>query len=134
IAAILDDPEVVAAGGEHGRHVLVEGFIPGVEVALEGMLSGGALHTLALFDKPDPLDGPYFEETIYVTPSRLPAGQQRAVQDAVAEAAAALGLREGPVHAEARVNGAGAWIIEVAARSIGGLCSSALEFSGGRSL
>lgn len=134
IRAILDDPEVATVPGDHGQHILAEGFIPGVEVALEGMLTAGRLTTLALFDKPDPLNGPYFEETIYVTPSRLSPSQQTAVQTAVAEGATALGLREGPVHAEIRVNDQGAWIVEIAARSIGGLCSSALEFSGGRSL
>lgn len=134
IRAILDDPEVAALPGDHGRLLLIEGFIPGFEVALEGMLTDGRLTTLALFDKPDPLDGPYFEETIYVTPSRLTPDQQAGVHEAVSAAAAAIGLREGPVHAEVRVNDAGAWVVEVAARSIGGLCSSALEFSGGRSL
>lgn len=114
--------------------VLVEEFVPGREVALEGMLIGGALKTLALFDKPDPLDGPYFEETIYVTPSRLPEATQRAIIAATQQGAAALGLCEGPVHAELRVNERGVWIVEIAARSIGGLCSSALEFSGGLSL
>ena len=134
VRAILAEPEVAAAGGEDARRVLVEGFIAGVEVALEGMLIGGALKVLALFDKPDPLDGPYFEETIYVTPSRLPDEDQRRVAAATERAAAALGLREGPVHAELRVNGDGAWIVEIAARSIGGLCSDTLEFSGGMSL
>jgi biotin carboxylase len=108
--------------------VLVEDFIPGFEVALEGLLTGGALHVLALFDKPDPLDGPFFEETLYVTPSRLPSETQAAVADEVRHAVAALGLREGPVHAELRVNERGAWILELAGRSIGGLCSSILRF------
>ena len=134
VRAILTDPEVAAAGGEDARRYLVEGFIPGVEVALEGMLIGGTLKVLALFDKPDPLDGPYFEETIYVTPSRLSDEDQAQVTDATRVAARALGLREGPVHAELRLNDAGAWVVEIAARSIGGLCSDTLEFSGGRSL
>ncbi len=107
---------------------LVEGFVPGFEVALEGMLSDGRLRVLALFDKPDPLDGPFFEETIYVTPSRLPEEAQRSVEETAAEAARALGLRQGPVHAELRVNDEGAWLIEMAGRSIGGLCSSVLRF------
>lgn len=107
---------------------LIEAFIPGVEVALEGLLDDGHLRVLALFDKPDPLDGPFFEETIYVTPSRLPAETQRAIARATADAARALGLRVGPVHAELRVNEAGAWIVEVAGRSIGGLCSQVLRF------
>ncbi|MEK6574441.1 MAG: ATP-grasp domain-containing protein [Chloroflexota bacterium] len=107
---------------------LVEEFIPGFEVALEGMLDNGALKVLALFDKPDPLDGPFFEETIYVTPSRLPAGTQRAIFDCAAKAAAALGLLDGPVHAELRVNERGPWMVELAGRSIGGLCSRTLRF------
>jgi biotin carboxylase len=109
-------------------NILVEGFIPGVEVALEGLLTDGALHTLALFDKPDPLDGPYFEETIYVTPSRLPAATQSAIVAVAAHAAAAIGLRDGPVHAELRVNEQGPWMLEIAGRSIGGLCSTILQF------
>jgi biotin carboxylase len=114
--------------------ILVEEFIPGFEVALEGLLVDGALTTLALFDKPDPLDGPYFEETIYVTPSRLPRASQLEIAQAVQRAATALGLRTGPVHAELRLNERGAWIVEVAARSIGGLCSSTLRFGDGTSL
>jgi biotin carboxylase len=113
--------------GEANR-ILVEQYVPGEEVALEGLLVEGALTTLALFDKPDPLEGPYFEESIYVTPSRLPAATQEAVMATVAQAAAALGLRRGPVHAELRVNAEGAWLIEVAARPIGGRCSAVLRF------
>src|SRR5881394_101656 len=115
------------------RSLLVEDFIPGREYALEGLLVAGELHTLAPFDKPDPLDGPYFEETIYVTPSRLPADGRRAVAVCAARAAAALGLREGPVHAELRVNASGPWLIELAARPIGGRCSAALRFGTGGS-
>jgi biotin carboxylase len=116
------------------RQILIEEFIPGVEVALEGLLLDGSLTTLALFDKPDPLDGPYFEETIYVTPSRLPLDSQGLITDAAQRAARALGLRSGPVHAELRLNGLGAWIVEIAARSIGGLCASTLRFGDGTSL
>lgn len=108
--------------------VLVEDFLPGFEVALEGLLTDGALHVLALFDKPDPLDGPFFEESLYVTPSRLNPDTQVAIAYEVRQAVAALGLREGPVHAELRVNERGAWILELAGRSIGGLCSSILRF------
>ena len=113
---------------------LVEDFIPGFEVALEGLLDHGRLNALALFDKPDPLDGPFFEETIYVTPSRLPAEVQAAIFQCASDAAAALGLREGPMHAELRVNDAGPWIVEVAGRSIGGLCSRTLRFGTDASL
>jgi biotin carboxylase len=133
IAAILADPEVRELG-PGADHILVEAFMPGVEVALEGLLSGGDLHPLALFDKPDPLDGPYFEETIYVTPSRLPAEAQAAVVRCAARAAAALGLTEGPVHAELRVDAGEARMLEIAARSIGGLCSRTLSFGTGMTL
>ncbi|MEM7115369.1 MAG: ATP-grasp domain-containing protein [Chloroflexota bacterium] len=108
---------------------LVEDYLPGVEVALEGMLENGRLTILALFDKPDPLEGPFFEETIYVTPSRLPKQAQEAIATTTAQAAQALGLRTGPIHAELRVNDAGSWIVEIAGRSIGGLCSNILQFS-----
>lgn len=114
--------------------LLVEEYLPGVEVALEGLLTGGELRVLALFDKPDPLEGPFFEETIYTTPSRLPFETQAAIAARTAEAAAALGLREGPVHAELRINERGVWPIELAGRSIGGLCSTILEFGTGVSL
>jgi biotin carboxylase len=133
IAAILRTPEV-AAHGEDAEQILVEGFVPGREVALEGLLVDGELTVLALFDKPDPLDGPFFEETLYVTPSRLPAAEQEAIRHVTGWAALALGLREGPVHAELRVNAAGPWVIELAARSIGGLCSRTLRFGTGMSL
>ena len=114
--------------------ILVEDFIPGFEVALEGLLTEGELHTLAIFDKPDPLDGPFFEETIYVTPSRLTPETQAAVSACVARAAASIGLRDGPVHAELRVNERGPWMVEIAGRSIGGLCSTVLEFGSGMRL
>ncbi len=114
--------------------LLVEDFIPGFEVALEGILTHGQLKVLTLFDKPDPLDGPFFEETIYVTPSRLPTDVQEAIARCVTTAAASLELREGPVHAELRVNEQGPWMLEIAGRSIGGLCSTILEFGSGMCL
>jgi biotin carboxylase len=114
--------------------MLVEAFIPGVEVAVEGLMTDGELTVLALFDKPDPLDGPYFEETIYVTPSRLPDETQHAIAAMTSRMAAALGIRHGPVHAELRINEEGVWPIEVAGRSIGGMCSTILEFGAGMTL
>jgi biotin carboxylase len=117
-----------------GRQILVESFVPGVEVAFEGLLRGGRLERLALFDKPDPLDGPFFEETIYVTPSRHPEPVQREVERVTAAAAEALALREGPVHAELRLSPSGPVVLEVAARSIGGLCARTLRFGAGISL
>ncbi len=117
-----------------GGHFLVETYLPGVEVALESVLENGSLHPLAIFDKPDPLEGPFFEETIYVTPSRLPEAVQAQIVETAAAGAAALGLQLGSVHAELRVNEAGAWIVEVNGRSIGGLCSQTLRFDMGISL
>lgn len=116
---------------EEETFILVEDFIPGFEVALEGILTHGQLKVLTLFDKPDPLDGPFFEETLYVTPSRLSAKIQQDIAQCVAIAAASLELREGPVHAELRVNEHGPWMLEIAGRSIGGLCSAVLEFGSG---
>lgn len=133
IAALLARDDV-AATGDAAQYLLAEQYVPGLEVALEGLIVSGELNTLALFDKPDPLEGPFFEETIYVTPSRLPADVQKAIARMAAEACLALGLREGPVHAELRVNDDGPWIIEVAARSIGGLCSRTLRFGTGMTL
>jgi hypothetical protein len=112
----------------HG-HLLIETFIPGREYAVEGVLTDGALRVFAIFDKPDPLDGPFFEETIYVTPSRASAATQTAIVDAVGSAVRALGLWHGPVHAECRVNDRGIYVLEVAARPIGGFCSKAIRFT-----
>lgn len=120
--------------GRAARQLLVESFVPGAEVAVEGLLRGGRLELLALFDKPDPLDGPFFEETIYVTPSRHPAQLQDSIAGVTARACAALGLSEGPVHAELRLSPDGPVVLEVAARSIGGLCSRTLKFGAGLSL
>lgn len=114
--------------------ILVESFIPGREVALEGLLDHGQLRVLTLFDKPDPLDGPFFEETIYVRPSRIAEADQRKIIDCAARAIQVLGLTTGPVHVELRINETGVWVIEVAARPIGGRCSRALRFNLGISL
>ena len=127
---------IVAACRPNGVRpaVLVEDFIPGDEVAVEGLLRGGELEVLAIFDKPDPLNGPFFEETMYVTPSRLDPEIQSRITETTSRGAAALGLRDGPVHAELRVNTGGVWMLELAARSIGGLCSRTLRFGSGISL
>jgi biotin carboxylase len=114
--------------------LIIEDFIPGREHALEGTLQQGELTPLALFDKPDPLDGPTFEETIYVTPSRLLEALQDRIHQEVARACRLAGLVTGPVHAEVRINDQGVWILEVAARSIGGLCGRVLTHSLGMSL
>lgn len=116
------------------QHILVEDYIPGIEVALEGILINSELKTLAFFDKPDPLEGPFFEETLYITPSRLSDEIQDELHHATAEAATAIGLKHGPVHAELRYNANGAFMIEIAARTIGGLCSRTLRFGTGMSL
>jgi biotin carboxylase len=132
LGAILARPD--ADCGEAAGRFLVEEFIPGAEVALEGLVIDGVLRELALFDKPDPLDGPFFEETIYVTPSRLPAAARDAIARCARDAARALGIRAGPVHAELRWNARGPWLIELAARPIGGRCSAVLRFRDGASL
>jgi biotin carboxylase len=131
---IVSNPKLARRGGELLREALVEEFIPGFEVAVEGLVSDGEFRALAIFDKPDPLDGPFFEETIYVTPSRLSEEMQREIIETTANATRAMGIRRGPVHAELRVNEQGAYVIEVAARTIGGLCARALRFSDGLSL
>ena len=128
LCALMQSADIRAERNDAHQTMLVEGFIPGCEVALEGLLHHGALSVLALFDKPDPLNGPFFEETIYVTPSSLPADGQQAIVEAVTRASAAIGLAHGPIHAECRVNEDGVFVLEVAARPIGGLCAGALRF------
>ena len=128
IRALFDRPEIKATRDGTLDRVLAERYIPGAEVAVEGLITEGRLRVLAIFDKPDALEGPYFEETIYVTPSRLPQRTQDAISDCAARCVTALGLATGPVHAEFRINGEGVWVIEVAPRPIGGLCSRALRF------
>ncbi len=134
IAALLRSPDVAQRRDPELKRILIEEFIPGPEVALEGLLVRGHLHVLALFDKPDPLDGPYFEETLYVTPSRHPAAVQDAISRAAGDGCRALGLAEGPIHAELRLSPSGPRILEIAARSIGGLCGRALRFGVGVTL
>lgn len=129
LRALLRSPEVRAERNEAHATALVEGFIPGREYAVEALLHHGVLHVLAIFDKPEPLDGPFFEETIYVTPSSSPADLQDRIVRAVGDAATAIGLSHGPVHAECRVNDEGVFVLEAAARPIGGLCARALNFS-----
>ena len=126
IKAILRDPDIVILDEAHHRFIQVESFIAGREFALEGLLIDGCLSVIALFDKPDPLDGPYFEETIYITPSRQDAAVQRDIARTTESAIKALGLAHGPIHAEMRVNASGVWMLEVAARPIGGLCARVL--------
>jgi hypothetical protein len=116
------------------RRVLIETFISGPEVAVEGLLRDGRLDVLAIFDKPDPMEGPFFEETYYITPSRHDPPVREQIVETVAQACAALGLREGPVHAEARISGEQVWIMEVASRTIGGYCGRLLRFGTGHGL
>ena len=132
--AIARAAAVASADVEERDTLLVESFVPGPEIALEGMLAGGELSVLAIFDKPDPLDGPFFEETIYVTPSRLPRPVQALAAERVRAGCAAYGLTEGPVHAELRLHDGDAWIIEIAGRTIGGDCARLFTFGSGTSL
>jgi biotin carboxylase len=134
-AAVARVRAILAAAGEDPQGpLLIERYMPGAEVSVEGLLRAGSLEPLAVFDKPDPLEGPYFEETIFTTPSRLPGEVVAAVTRITADACAALGLREGPVHAEVRTDGKRVWMLELAARSIGGLCSRSLRFGLGVTL
>ena len=128
IRALLKSPEVGVLREETSNFIQVETYVEGDEVAVEAVVDRGRLRVLAIFDKPDPLTGPFFEETIYVTPSRMSREQQQQIIETLTLAADALGLYHGPVHAELRINPAGIWVMEVAARSIGGLCSRALRF------
>ena len=130
LRALMNEPDIRLERDAAHDGALVESFIPGAEYAVEGVITRGAFHPFAIFDKPDPLDGPFFEETIYVTPSRSSSTTQSAIVRAVSEAATALGLYHGPVHAECRVNERGVYVLEVAARPIGGLCSKALRLVG----
>ncbi|HZR33302.1 MAG TPA: ATP-grasp domain-containing protein [Terriglobales bacterium] len=134
IRALLRSGEIGALREDSSNFIQVESYIEGKEVAVEGLVDRGRLHVLAIFDKPDPLDGPFFEETIYVTPSRLPAVTQTAIKNTVEQAVRALGLFDGPLHAEMRVNEAGVWPLEIAARPIGGLCARTLRFQENMSL
>ena len=125
---LLESAEIRATREPNLDQMIVEGYIPGGEVAVEGLLTEGTLRILAIFDKPDALEGPYFEETIYVTPSRLPEATQTEIEKCARDATRALGLTHGPIHAEFRISDDNVWPIEVAARPIGGLCARALWF------
>jgi biotin carboxylase len=127
VARLLDAPDVRALQDSASDDIVIEQFIEGREYALDGIVDNGQLRTLAIFDKPDPLDGPYFEETLYVTPARVGSTTRDAIESAIARAIHALGLQHGPVHAECRVNDRGVYVLEVAARPIGGLCARALR-------
>lgn len=129
LTQLFGRPELRSQREADFSQALVEDYIHGTEVAVEGLLIEGSFKLLAIFDKPDPLEGPFFEETIYVTPSRLSAPQQDAVRRAAEDAARAIGLSHGPIHAEFRLNEQGVWPIEIAPRPIGGLCARALEFT-----
>jgi biotin carboxylase len=129
VKRLLASTEVRELRDPEADVIQVEEYIPGTEYALEGMLGNGVLRTLAIFDKPDPLEGPFFEETIYVTPSRVSAGIQRQIVETVEAAVKAIGLHHGPIHAECRVNARGVFVLEIAARPIGGLCARSLRFA-----
>src|SRR5262249_38962142 len=128
LRALMRSPDVRAERNDAHDTALVEEFIPGREYAVEALMHHGVAHIVAIFDKPDPLDGPFFEETIYVTPSSVAADDQRAIVEAIIRAAGAIGLHHGAVHAECRVNANGVFVLEAAPRPIGGLCARALAF------
>ena len=131
---VLGDVDLKGRYGDLCQSVLIEEFIAGPEVALDGVLVGGVLSSIAMFDKPRPLDGPYFAESLYVLPSAISDTRRLEAERATALAAQALGLREGPIHAELRLSADGPVVIEIAARSIGGLCGRTLRLASGRSI
>jgi biotin carboxylase len=132
VRKLLHGTDVLAERDRALGDMIVEGFVPGREYAVEGLVTDGRFRALAIIDKPDPLDGPFFEETIYITPSMAAPAVQQAIVSAIGDAVSAIGLRHGPIHAECRVNDGGVWVLEVAARPIGGLCSKALRFEPSR--
>jgi hypothetical protein len=128
LGRLMRAPDILSERDDvHGR-ALIESYVPGNEFAIEGVMTEGMFRPFAIFDKPDPLVGPFFEETIYVTPSRASDLVQQAIVSQVAAASRALGLRHGPIHAECRVNTRGVYVLEVAPRPIGGLCARAVRF------
>lgn len=113
------------------EHLLIEEYIDGIEIAFEGYLDHGTLHTLTIFDKPDPLTGPFFEETIYVTPSSLSQSVQMSIRDVIQHACDVYGLTTGAIHAECRIDEQDrVWILEIASRTIGGDCGRTLADDG----
>ncbi len=134
IRSLLQTPDIRKRKEEAANWILVEQYLEGSEAALEGILDRGRLQVLALFDKPDPLVGPFFEETVYVTPSRLAEFTQDEIIQSVREAAGAVGLYHGPIHAEVRLTPQGPRVLEIAARPIGGLCARTVRFANGWSL
>jgi biotin carboxylase len=130
LVRLMRAPDILNERDDVHARALIESYIPGNEFAIEGVMTAGVFRSFAIFDKPDPLVGPFFEETIYVTPSRASQIVQQAIVDNVTAAARALGLRHGPIHAECRVNTRGVYVLEVAPRPIGGLCARAVRFNG----
>mgnify|MGYP001817383468 FL=1 len=117
-----------ASGKFEQQHLLIEEYIDGIEIAYEGYLQHGELHTVTIFDKPDPLTGPFFEETIYVTPSRLSEALQQNIKQVLQAACRAYGLETGVIHAECRIDSHDkVWILEIASRTIGGDCARMLD-------
>lgn len=111
------------------KHILIEQYLDGIEIAIDGFINQDNFQLLALFDKPEPLNGPYFEESYYITPSQLPNTTQQEIIDEITRCCQAYGLTFGPIHAEARVTKNGVFLIEMASRTIGGQCAQLLEYS-----
>jgi biotin carboxylase len=126
---------LAAARRPRGEPLLVEEYLPGPELSIDGLLADGHLTVTAIFDKAATPGGPTFEETLLITPSQLPGPVLAAAVRTAGQAARALGLTRGPIHAELRISNRGGQprpaMLELAARCIGGLCSRALRFPGG---
>jgi hypothetical protein len=125
---------IESAGPEHPRVALIEEYIPGMEYVVEGLLNSGNWQTMAIFGKPDPLEGPFFEETIYIAPPSLKFDVEEKILNTVRATCEAYGLEHGPIHAECRINDDGVWLIELAPRTIGGKCSRIFQSGTGQAL
>ena len=135
VAALSRISKIIeSAGPEHPRVVLIEEYIPGMEYVVEGLLDSGNWRTMAIFGKPEPLEGPFFEETIYIAPPGLGFDVEKKILDTVRATCEAYGLEHGPVHAECRINEDGVWLIELAPRTIGGKCSRIFQLGTGQAL
>lgn len=133
--SLITVQDVIAKMTISNQCIVVEEYIPGVEFAVDILVTDGKLHVLVIFEKPDPLVGPFFAETIYVTPPHLTDSQLEALHSVIQKCIRALSINNGPLHLELRLTSANDWVpIDIASRSIGGNCSNALAFASNTSL
>lgn len=123
---IIRDHELDNGGRPPSAH-LVERYLPGSELSCELLLQYGAPEVITEFGKPLPLTGPYFEESIYLTPPALGAALRREVHELSMAAAKALGFYHGPAHCEIRLTPDGPKVLEIAGRLLGGACAGSFR-------